>query len=596
MSDISKYPCLAAASAPYLSPGDSAPIPMCSWIYQWGADKDWTQYKPSKTMMHTIGNAQKQQWISNRIHPDRGCGSCYTKSRLRNYSPPTPQKPALEHLIPAKTGGSQYTGVCYSNQYIESTCRYYSITNELTSVTEPSIRSYLSPPCYCNLQKTQFRPQKAKVEPLMPAVTGDRGYSRNCSKRCTKNTCSFYNNKNQLKSKTEPCIRNTIRESNPQKPKVEPLKTAVASKCQYSGNCSKQRSKKTEPSLPAASSDRKNIISRSENVILPYEYRRNPKPQAELRKTQSDVSTWTCNNKSGTHTDGELHCDKQMSTGPTQDCIQHQYYQVPCCKCGKFHYQQQTIVCGSINRNELPERDNMAKIRRDSSYCGCHDGNRSCINRKDPKKCSCACTCNILMPPSESCVSQCPVKESCTQSETGVVYVDQEVMANPKVENREVLAYSMHQKSSMDQASSRHQTTNIRSQPSKEQMTMTETYSREEMVMTGDPFAVRSLCQGRSTPCCPCPNGASIEEEPAPPRRITPCMLGPFPCQQLESRSAVRMKSTSSQAMPLGLQYRIGLVRNFFQGAIFTNARAQACMQRMFKTRRKKVLLRRRNV
>ncbi|CAH1973802.1 unnamed protein product [Acanthoscelides obtectus] len=169
-------------------------------------------------------------------------------------------------------------------------------------------------------------------------------------------------------------------------------------------------------------------------------------------------------------------------------------------------------------------------------------------------------------------------------------------MANPKVENREVLAYSMHQKSSMDQASSRHQTTNIRSQPSKEQMTMTETYSREEMVMTGDPFAVRSLCQGRSTPCCPCPNGASIEEEPAPPRRITPCMLGPFPCQQLESRSAVRMKSTSSQAMPLGLQYRIGLVRNFFQGAIFTNARAQACMQRMFKTRRKKVLLRRRNV
>ncbi|VEN42257.1 unnamed protein product [Callosobruchus maculatus] len=455
MSQISRTPCLAAASTtPYLLSGIGPPeASTWTWVYQWNANKGWMRY------------------------PVQIC-------RCRPWKP--------YPLTPSVTRSSVPTVPIYN-----PIRKCNSMTNPFTHVIEAVKRQYLSNlmclnrgcgRCFantsransCYYQQQARLPLKTKIEPLKLAVTGCndiRKYMKNCTGNGTKE-----------------CTRHVIDACTNQCSKSICL-------CQKSQN-RHEKSLTTIQAMTKQNFSREDIDSYSENALTAHKqdsgqtYMAPPQnfisnydhgDQKAVEKFEREVLSSPTNPSSIfyiTHEDPqpEMKCEKETMISTTQDCIQHQYYQVPCCKCGKSHYQQQTIVCGSINRNEPPQRltDKMSKTRSAESCCKCrgktkdlrkHDENRGGTNRKDPKKCSCACTCNLLTPSEEICDIRCPVKESCTQSEFGGLgQVDEEIMVNPAMHSREVSAYSMHQRSYNDQ--------------------MDDT---------------RWPCKGPSNPCCSCP-------------------------------------------------------------------------------------------
>ncbi|VEN42255.1 unnamed protein product [Callosobruchus maculatus] len=498
MSQISRTPCLAAASTtPYLLSGIGPPeASTWTWVYQWNANKGWMRY------------------------PVQIC-------RCRPWKP--------YPLTPSVTRSSVPTVPIYN-----PIRKCNSMTNPFTHVIEAVKRQYLSNlmclnrgcgRCFantsransCYYQQQARLPLKTKIEPLKLAVTGCndiRKYMKNCTGNGTKE-----------------CTRHVIDACTNQCSKSICL-------CQKSQN-RHEKSLTTIQAMTKQNFSREDIDSYSENALTAHKqdsgqtYMAPPQnfisnydhgDQKAVEKFEREVLSSPTNPSSIfyiTHEDPqpEMKCEKETMISTTQDCIQHQYYQVPCCKCGKSHYQQQTIVCGSINRNEPPQRltDKMSKTRSAESCCKCrgktkdlrkHDENRGGTNRKDPKKCSCACTCNLLTPSEEICDIRCPVKESCTQSEFGGLgQVDEEIMVNPAMHSREVSAYSMHQRSYNDQ--------------------MDDT---------------RWPCKGPSNPCCSCPGSPArmIEQRNT---RITPCMLRP-PCNKDSHPTVPEQYSCSSVQRP----------------------------------------------
>nr|CAI5826287.1 unnamed protein product [Callosobruchus analis] len=212
-------------------------------------------------------------------------------------------------------------------------------------------------PCY-HQQQAPYRklPLKTALQPLIPAVSGCndvRNYIKNCTENGTKECKRHVSG-----GCTNECSENICRCKNenpkPFLPHQKPL-TMI-------------------PAISKQNSIQINKASHSENALTAHEQQ----VSAHNYLERLDNCTTTYNH-------GDQKSVEKFSTE-----------------------RSKKLIC-DYSVSEPPQR--LAGKPKDVRK---RDDNRSCLNRKDPRKCSCACTCNILTPENDTCGPNCPVKESCT--------------------------------------------------------------------------------------------------------------------------------------------------------------------------------------